>query len=68
MSPPNLRKPGDLAGKLGLALALDLKGIQRPQYFVNDSILKKQIDACPKGYWKLFRYPEPARLVPRHGV
>jgi hypothetical protein len=56
-----------LAGKLGLALARDLRGKEQPQYLVNDQLLIDHIPKMPLGHWKMYRFEEPEQLMPTQG-
>lgn len=61
------RRPGSLftlAGKFGLIMATDTKGINPPEMLVNDDLPANQ--ALPEtGHWRVHRWDEPPRLVPR---
>ncbi len=64
------RTPDRLAEKFGLIIAEDSRGNKRPRYMVDDrpalDMLKDPTMPC--GHWRIRRYEEPARLVPRHCV
>lgn len=56
-----------LASKLGLALARDLRGKEKPQFLVNDQLLGDHVGQMPLGHWKMYRFEEQPRLMPTQG-
>jgi hypothetical protein len=63
-----LRDPIALAAAFGLLLITDELGKARPSYITNDLTPRSVLPKLGPGHWRVRRFDEPPRLIPRTAV